>query len=621
MNNLLNPDSIRSSASALLQPNLLISSQSDLTTANFLAQAPTAAPPALLDPLTIPKFVNPLPNPLDPNFIIQPTTPGGNFYEVGAYQTQQDLLGNGLLTKVWGYGTSKDRATYPGGTFVVQKGQPISVKWTNNLVDSSGNPLPHLLPVDSTVHWADPLKQGHIPGPYTGPVPIVTHLHGGHTAANSDGLPDAWFTPDTNGDGQPEYKGSLYNPIYNYNNDQDAATLWYHDHALGITRLNVYAGLAGFYILRDQYDTGKVEDPNTPQKENPLGLPAGPYEIPLVVQDRMFTADGQLYYPSTPPVGSTAPNPSVLPEFFGDTILVNGKAWPVLDVEPRQYRFRLLNGSDSRFYNFFFDGGVKFSQIGTDSGLLNAPVNVNKLSLAPGERADVILDFSKLAGKTLVMKNNAPGPMRRPLIVDPKTTGQIMAFRVNKPLDTSIPLTPVPATLRGGVGQPAAIAPLTPTIDTVTGQPITKQLLLGEKMDTYGRIQPLLGTATGGLKVWDDPVTEYVKQGSTEIWEIYNNTPDIHPIHLHQTSFQVLDRQNFAATVDPISGALSNIKLKGQPQAPGASEAGWKDTVQMLPGQVTRIIAKFDLTGEYVWHCHILSHEDNEMMRPFVVRA
>ncbi|HQI01162.1 MAG TPA: multicopper oxidase domain-containing protein, partial [Deltaproteobacteria bacterium] len=271
----------------------------------------------VLDAATHPKFVNICPNPLDPSFIWNPTTPGGSHYEIGAYQFQQSLglvnpaTGTPLTTTVWGYGSATQAPTYPGRTFLIDKGsassKPITVKWYNNLVDEADNPLPHLLPVDSTLDWADPFfdPPNRVPGPYLGPVPICMHLHGGHTESLSDGLPDAWFTPGY------AQTGRLFNMTYTYPMDQEAATIWYHDHALGITRLNVYAGLAGFCLIRDA-------------NEASLKLPKFPYEIPLVIQDRMFTPDGQLYYPTQPSV-LPGDAPSAQPEMFGDFILVNGK--------------------------------------------------------------------------------------------------------------------------------------------------------------------------------------------------------------------------------------------------------------------------------------------------------
>ncbi len=553
--------------------------------AGFLTAAPVlrANQPSLLDPLTQPKFVNPLPNPLDPGFVFQP---GPNHtYDIGVYQFRQDLglrgpNGSPLVTTVWGYGTSAANATYPGRTIVAQSGQPVTVHWRNQLSSGTAN-LPHLLPVDTSIHWAAPAGW-----PQSG-VPIVTHLHGGHSSSASDGLPDAWFTPNAGP------AGRLYQPIYVYENDQEAATLWYHDHALGITRVNVYAGLAGFYILRDA-------------NEAALNLPQHPYEVPIVIQDRMFTAAGELFLPSEPETDG-APNPSVLPEFFGDFILVNGQAWPVLDVEPRRYRLRLLNGSDSRFYNLFFSSGQPFWQIGTDAGLLPAPVALNQLTLGPGERADVIVDFAGRTGQTIIVRNNARTPFPMGDAIDPRTAGQILAFRVSKPLaapDTSS----VPSNLRPLLGP---IAPFGPVART-------RQLALFEETDSYGRLLPLLGTLAGGPKMWHEPVTEEPLLHDTEVWEVYNLTEDAHPIHLHLVSFQILSRQRFMGGGMMMGGG--GVRVIGQPRPPEANERGWKDTAQMYPGEVTRIAARFDRPGEYVWHCHILSHEDNEMMRPFVVR-
>lgn len=561
--------------------------------------------PALLDPQAHPKFVNPLPNPLDPSFIFQPdgTIPGplGNepYYEVGIFQFRQSLglvdsLGNPLLTTVWGYGKSQDTATYPGRSFVVYSNEPVNVLWTNNLVDDLGAPLPHFLPIDTTIHWARPLNP---PYPYSG-VPVVTHVHGGHNESDSDGLPEAWFTPGFAQKGKDWKKA-----VYHYPMDQEAGSIWYHDHALGITRLNVYAGLAGFFITRDGIDTGR--------RDNPLGLPAFPYEIPLAIQDRMFTADGQLYYPSMPEEPGD-PDPGHLPEFFGDFVLVNGQAWPIVDVEPRKYRLRFLNGSDSRFYNIWLvprgmtaiGTGPAINQIGTDSGLLYAPVPLSQLTIGPGERADTIVDFSGFAGVMLVLRNNARAPFPKGETVDPGTVGQIMAFRVGTTV--SEPDNPLPATLR-----PAPI-----TLPVQTGA--TRKLILFEGADEFGRLRTQLGTTDQGPLMWEDMITENPMLDDVEVWEIYNTTVDAHPIHLHLVSFQIIDRQKFRAHMNE-DGSLTNIRAIGRPRKPPANEAGFKDTVQMFPGEVTRVIAKFDREGLYVWHCHILSHEDHEMMRPYCV--
>ena len=550
------------------------------------------AVPPLLDPLTQPKFVNPLPLPglIDAK--------GGGSYSVAITQQQQQLgiydpVSNApLTTTVWGYNGS-----YPGPTIEALKGAPIDVTWLNSLVDGAGNPLPHLLPIDTSVHWA---FNDHANGQASysieeDGVPVVTHLHGGHVEAASDGGPDAWFTPGFAATG-PAFEKQTYH----YVNDQDAATLWYHDHALGITRLNVYAGLAGYYYLRDGLDTGVADNPATKQNENPLGLPTGAYEIPLAIQDRMFTVDGELFIPSESDVEG-APTPSILPEFFGDHILVNGKTWPFLDVEPRKYRFRMLNGSDSRFYNMTLPGGPSFLQIGTDQGLLEKPVALTRLTLGPGERADVIIDFAGFQGQELTIRNDANSPFPDgDETVDPQTTGQIMKFVVGDVV------TEPEAKLFPRLNQIKRLVPQ--QADN------TRQLALFEMEDDYGRLLPQLGTVSDGALRWDDPTTEIIRLGDTEVWEVYNNTMDAHPIHLHLVKFQVLNRQKFTAEVDD-DGAMSDIELVGRAMKPAANEMGWKDTAQMMPGEVTRIIATFDKPGTYVWHCHILSHEDHEMMR------
>lgn len=532
---------------------------------------------ALLSPYSQSKFINPLPIPS----VIQPTTPNGSHYEVSMTQFTQDLglkdsFGNPILTTVWGYNGS-----YPGPTFEARRNIPITVKWKNELRNGSDF-LPHLLPVDTSIHWAMPENW-----PYSG-VPLVTHLHGGHIESASDGNPDAWFTPGFT------QKGSYWSQqVYNYPNDQEPATIWYHDHALGITRLNVYAGLAGYYILRDEW-------------EDNLNLPSGNYEIPIAIQDRMFTEDGQLFYPSMLEE-ARQPNPSAIPEMFGDFILVNGKTWPILNVEPRKYRFRILNGSDSRFYKLYFGNAIPFVQIGTDGGFLNAPVSLNQMTLGPGERKDVIIDFSNpaLLGQTIILRNNARSPFPMGETVNPQTAGQIMAFRIIVPLngtDNSV----IPTTLR-----PDPIA--------VLGAPDkTRQLLLVETEDEYGRLKPQLGTSALGALNWDQPITENPMLDAIEEWEVINYTEDAHPIHLHLVNFQIISRHKFNIS-RYVMGSPNSLQLLGQPKLPTTDESGWKDTAVMYPGEVTRIRAKFDTEGLYLWHCHILSHEDHEMMRPFYV--
>jgi spore coat protein A, manganese oxidase len=557
---------------------------------SFLFAHPAFAQ-TLLNPHSQPQFVNPLPVPS----VIDGQN--GGLFTIGISQFDQWL---GLVnpenqqpfqTKVWGY-----NGTYPGPTILAKKDVAIDVFWHNNLVNGGNQPLPHLLPLDTSIHWA----LDHVASWRQYGVPVVTHLHGGHTESASDGLPDAWFTPNFALKGHGFVKGDVV--PYHYSNTQQAATIWYHDHALGITRLNVYAGLAGYYLITDQ---------NEINLKSTAKLPAAPYDLGLAIQDRMFTSDGQLYYPSfseTDDGDDNPPVPSILPEFFGDFILVNGMAWPVLDVEPRQYRFRVLNGSDSRFYNLFLSSNQVIQQIATENGLLPAPVPLTQMLIGPGERKDIVLDFSNpaLRGQTIILRNNAKTPFPKGSAIDPRTTGRIMAFRVNKALDPLYPMTHLPAVLH---------TPIEPLHTALTA----RKLVLFEAEDEYGRLKPMLGTVEDGVLAWHDPVTENPILNSTEIWEIYNETEDAHPIHLHLVSSQLISRQKFHAQVNEENGKPTNIRLVGSPKSPDPGEQGWKDTWVMYPGEVTRIIAKFDIEGLYVWHCHILSHEDHEMMRPYYV--
>jgi spore coat protein A, manganese oxidase len=601
----------------------------------FVRGAHAATEVGLLGELLASQFENELPNPLDPGFIFTPR--GQSRYEIGAAETNADVLGiEGKETTVWGYKNNLfpgQGPTFPGRTFEVFFRRGATVRWTNDL------PPTHLLPVDKSLHWADPEHNGRLRDPRADveglESVIVTHLHGGHNPSDSDGLPEYWFGPDFGVVGPRWTKRD-----YSYPKAFEAATLWYHDHALGITRLNVYAGLAGFFILRDDRDTGGPD--------NPLNLPAFPYEVPIVIQDRCFDGDGQLLLPHDPDdpeleLPDGAPSPSIVAEFFGDVIVVNGKAWPELDVEPRNYRLRLLNGSDSRFYILKFqdeDGDVDydFHVIGTDQGLLFAPVEVSQLLIAPGERYDIVINFAPAEGAEVFLRNfgpddpfggGEPGEDFEP--ADLATTGQIMRFDVALDLDTNRPDAFDPDV-------PLRSVPIDPADDL--GPPVrVRRLGLFEGEDNFGRLLPLLGAETEPGRIhaltWEDRPTENPKVGDVEEWAIYNATEDAHPIHLHLVRFQIIDRESFSLGEDALTeedltlhdgevgtGAvldLSRVVLAGDKQAPEPHEAGWKDTVVALPEQVTRIRARFDRPGRYVWHCHILSHEDHEMMRPYYV--
>ncbi|WP_439881820.1 multicopper oxidase domain-containing protein [Pontibacter sp. MBLB2868] len=315
-------------------------------------------------------------------------------------------------------------------------------------------------------------------------------------------------------------------------------------------------------------------------------------------------------------VAENVPNPSILPEFFGNIILVNGKAWPKLDVEPRQYRFRLLNGSDSRFYNLTLTEGVKMWQIGSDNGLLKVPVLQKKLLIAPGERKDIVIDFSTLKGKTIIVRNDANTPYPNGDDVDAGDGASlILAFEVSKDLNKEIPLSRVNGLLTHGRIYGADVNP--------PADMKVRKLILFEGVDEYGRLQPMLGTFEAGALDWDEEITENPDLNATEMWEVYNLTPDAHPVHLHLVQFQVLNSQKFepvyASQEDEAKGKVSEVKWLGPPMLPERGQQGKKDTYPVAPGEVTRLIATFDRLGRYVWHCHILSHEDHEMMRPYYV--
>jgi FtsP/CotA-like multicopper oxidase with cupredoxin domain len=760
------------------------------------------APGGNVDPTMIPKYVIPL--------VIPPVMNNdgvANSYDIAVRQFQQQILPGGIwnsingrmdaydATTVWSYGPDADptpavapdptsQFNYPAYTFETMSDVPVSVRWINDLVDGSGNYLPHLLPLDQTLHWANPPATGCRDGTnrtdcatdnpkfYTGPVPIVTHVHGAHVDGHSDGYPEAWWLPAAS-DIPPGYatSGTIFDDVtgtnpgnlgyadYWYRQDQPATTLWYHDHSLGMTRLNVYAGPAGFWLIRGgKYDKLKDTSTNMPAvlpgpapvagdtvlELNVPGLVpetidkrSGIREIPIVIQDRSFDANGaKLFYPDNraffeglnvpgqpqqfpgepelqiPFVGDLVDDSDIAPiwnpEAFFNVMVVNGVSWPTLDVAQARYRFRLLNGCNSRFLNLALKVGstagadLPFFQIGAEQGFLRAVVRIqtNEATPLPGdgtnpapilpadpqqallmglaERADVIVDFSGLADGTVVyMINTAPdapfgGFPDAP--ADPGTTGQVMRFVVNSALNGKSAtdptgLTPaaspyniklkaekalkankVTVTRRvslnegeseavcftvdidgnvvqafdsGGTGDDPLLPP--DCLDSVLGDvgalPFgPKEALLGlvdftdpaapvgiplKWTDTTGISTPVNVTLQDGSVV-PVSVTENPTQGAIEDWEIYNFTADAHPIHLHLVRFDVIGRAAIPGFV-PVNPIV-------QPW-----ENGFKDTVISYPGEITIVRANFDIAGLYVWHCHIVEHEDNEMMRPFVV--
>ena len=654
--------------------------------------------PGLSDPAMQPKFTNAVPNALDPGFIYD-TSKGS--IKVGVGQTAQYT---GLVapdgatpvpTTLWGYGDNK-LYTWPGRTFQVRSYEPLEVKWENNLKnipypltgkdnttlgfgDYTGRPV-----LDTSLHWAYSLEGYEQYTFEKDGVPTVAHVHGGHSDSIYDGNPEFFFSPGYTIRG-PQWVDKKYL----YDNSQPAGTVWYHDHALGITRLNVYAGMAGFYIIRDDFDTGLLG--------NPLSLPTFPYEAAFAIQDKMFKANGELFYPAFPGdpfyedfitgEGAELPEeifpgggPTGLAEFFGDHIVVNGVIWPHMTVEQRNYRLRFLNGCDSRFLAVqFFEvppgatdfsaatGPLPFTVIGSDQGLSSSPTTVDTLLMETGSRYDVIFDFKNVAfGNRVIMKNiggDEPfgGDIPGPQIFG--ETDRIMAFDINQPLDTAVPdVSPV------GIN----FGPVVPAPDRL------RKVALFEGMDEFGRLQPLLGTAEPatdylgnpinwpntpvyanaglvgqmeGTIAWHSPTTENPALDSTEEWEIWNVTGDAHPVHLHLVNFEILGRKEIEwdSHTTPDDRVIPNdlydapagdgTYLVSQPvvQHNGLLGNGFrivnptdggvvakpteyvenapKDMVTALPDQITRIKATFDKPGRYVWHCHILSHEDHEMMR------
>jgi spore coat protein A len=500
-------------------------------------------PGDLMDLGSLPRFVDRLP--------IPPKASSSGFaasrektarrvarYRISSRQFQAKVHRDVPPTTFWGYG-----GTFPGPTIEVTSGAAIQVDWINNL------PSKHLFTVDRSLHGASA---------DTPEVRTVTHLHGGRVGPESDGYPETWITPG-------------HSARHYYPNQQDAAALFYHDHAMAITRLNTAAGLMGLYLIRDEF-------------EERLNLPRGEFEVSLILVDRSFDKQGQIYYP-------VSGNPAApwVSEYYGGGILVNGMLFPFFDVQPRRYRFRILNSSNSSFYVLsvapalsFTAPPVPFFQIGGDQGLQPEPSQIEELVLGPGERGDVVMDFSSSAGKELYLRTKV---------------ATILQFRVSGVrVDDASKL-------------PASLRPVRriPESDAVR----TRQLTLGDDQDRLGRSKRML---LNGAR-WSDPVTERVILGSTEIWSFINLTDDSHPIHLHLVRFQILDRTPFDLPTYQLTG---KVVFTGVPGKPGPGEQGWKDTVRVDPLSVTRIIVKFEgFTGRYVWHCHLLEHEDNEMMRPF----
>jgi len=696
-----------------------------------------------INPRSIPQFVDPLPDLSLVGGPIDTIVAGASQIHLTMQEFKANVMPSTFLpgtyagTTVWGY--RQTAPVGPAGTYIgpvivatryipsIPQGNPTEIRYTNNLGiadPTQANPaasklLAYTQSTDQTLHWANPnqLMMGSLAtlSHYAGPIPAVPHLHGGEVPPWLDGGPDAWFLSTTAPAGYLQHGAQYYSKagaaineaIYRYPNVQEAANIWFHDHTLGATRLNVYAGLAGAY---------PIVDPSN----DPTGLP-GPI-VPLVIQDRMFDINGELFFPN---LGlNPAIHPFWVPEFIGDTIVVNGKVWPKVNVAAQKYRFLFLNGSNARTYDLSLSNvGGKVAptmwQIGTDGGYLDFPVQVGTkavpLIIQPGERADVIIDFTNLkAGTTILLTNSAKAPYPGGAPPSGSTTGKIVQFIVgaagsdpNHSAGTFV-LAPTTA-LRTGAnvitrlpGTPGSAIPLGVPIADGTNVHVYRQLTLNEIMGPGGPQEILVNnTKWNGQRPGGDlglpgsgPIPFFVSdglsrpnylselptEGTTEIWDIINTTADTHPIHTHLTQFQLVSRQaydlkgylatyamafpggpgismmngmpmTYAANVyipaygppgnyfaPNLAGALGGNPdvtpfFKGAALPPAPNELGWKDTIQANPGQVTRIAVRFspinsaagtsyafDPSGaDYVWHCHIVDHEDNEMMRPYQV--
>jgi spore coat protein A len=502
-------------------------------------QAPPAAhipPKPMLHSLELPPFVDPLPLPTR-------LTPGHLPLRIAMREIHAKVHRDVPPTRLWTYADASNPTPSALAPLIeARTNQPLHIEWINQL------PHQHFLPIDHSLHGC---------GTDIPDVRAVVHLHGARAPSKDDGYPTDWFLP-----GQSR--------TCTYPLQQDAATLWYHDHAMGINRLNIYAGLVGMVLVRDA-------------NEDALHLPNGDHEIPLTLYDRDFSADGQLFYPVSPD-----PDRPWVPEFYADAILINGKIRPYLEVKPRLYRLRLLNAANSRFFALSLSNNLPLHQIGSDQGLLRTPVTLKNILLAPAERADILIDLTQCAGQTIHLRNAAL---------------EVLQLRVAKSSPALATPAPIPTKLRD-------ITPLEES-SAIT----TRTITLNEFPDPAGNPMVMLLNR----KHWHEPVTEQPRLNTTEIWEFVNQTEDTHPMHLHLVRFQVLDRRQF----DTFQYLMyKQLRFLAAATPPEPNERGWKDVVQCPPGAITRIIVHFEgYAGNYLYHCHILEHESNDMMRPFQVLA
>jgi FtsP/CotA-like multicopper oxidase with cupredoxin domain len=532
-------------------------------------------------------------------------------------------------SSIWGF-----EGTVPGPTIEAERGKPVTVEWRNELegafpvsvtvapeaMDADGVPvqcLPGLSAGEPDRHAAE--LTGH----------TVVHLHGGLTPASYDGWAENLFAP-----GQPA--------LSHYPMDQRAALLWYHDHVMGITKLDVYVGLAGLWIVRDD-------------RERELGLPEGPpFEVPLLIQDRNFDLDeqgrltGRLVHKTDPEIM----------EAFPPFTVVNGKVWPVLEVQPATYRFRVLNGSNARTYRLVLlrDGAPaleRITQIGTDHGLLRAPAPVpsDGLVLASAERADLLVDFSDLSsGSELTVLNTAAAPFDGSSFPAADAEGaadvegllpypQVLRFRVGGeaasrrsiPRELASDFEPPAAEALAGARR-RAIALVERELEDEPNMLTMRELAVAAEADDG----PVVAVTDSGGTIryrvvaahFEDTTTFFPMLGEYEVWQLINLTGDTHPIHLHLDPFQILAR--YAIRYQIPDGGIAErdlaatVMLERDPDdeldhAIDDNERGLKDTARVNPNEIVEIAVRFTTySGRYMYHCHILEHEDRDMMRPFV---
>lgn len=548
----------------------------------------------VMDPASIPKWVAKVPNPLAPGNIFTPdrTTfgAGTDYYRIGMRQINQQILPPGCpTTAVWAYGNANDPLNNPSSysspskSIVAFVNRPVKVQWVHTQL-----PTAHLFPIDRTFHCGTAKN-------CTPDVRTVVHLHGAHVEPESDGFTDSWQSADGLS------QGSLFDgSLYTYPNSQEACTMWFHDHAAGITRLNVYAGLAGFYVLRGTREIS-LQSLNL--------LPRYPFDVPIVIQDRTFWPNGSLAYPNAP-----FTSPRIFNNNFGNVFMVNGVTWPKMLVERRKYRLRLLNGCNSRFLSMQFvslattnPSTLKVWQVGSDGGFLNAPVDLTgkNIILSPSERVDIVVDFGGAAvSEQFYLTNNAAAPYPYGAVPTGSMTTVIL-FKIKRAYTGSVPNTLVP---------PPSLRNKKVSLPNLSTLPVRKLGLFDVLDTTHLRLRRHLGTdELGPLNFCDrHNTTENPALGATEVWEVYNPTGETHPIHLHLVQFQVISRNNFSTINNRRYLGTGNFTVLPE-------ERGWKDTIRVDPSTVVRLVATFDKPGLYMWHCHILEHEDYDMMRPICV--